>query len=388
MEAALYDPRPFTVEGRSANERAILSLLRREGPTASAEIARQTGLSAQSASVITRNLESDGLVVRDTPVRGKVGKPSTPLRLDPNGAFSIGLRLGRRRSDLVLLDLAGTVRGHMEVRYAYPTPDGTLHFLKEGTRLLMEGLTPDRRSRVAGIGVGMPFDLWDWLDNLGAPESEMAAWRNFDAMGEIAAVTGLPTFVGNDGSLSCLGEHMFGNAVGFSDFAHAYVGAFVGGGIVIGNRLYHGLRGNAGAIATIPVTRPDGTTGQLLEVASLYELERLLDSQEPGSGQRLLQSRHWDGFDEVREAWMAETARRLAQLAVVLAAVLDLPVIVIDGSFPAAIRASLVDRTARAMEELDTRGIHVPRIVAGKLGTMACALGAGYRPIVARYLQE
>jgi predicted NBD/HSP70 family sugar kinase len=102
----------------------------------------------------------------------------------------------------------------------------------------------------------------------------------------------------------------------------------------------------------------------------------------------LLQSRSWEGFDDLLEAWVDETARYIAQASIVLVAVLDLPVIVVDGSFPKSVGATLVTRIRHHVGQMDSRGIHLPEIVPGTLGTMACALGAGYQPIVARYLVE
>ncbi|MBT8476431.1 MAG: MarR family transcriptional regulator, partial [Alphaproteobacteria bacterium] len=52
---------------RGYNERLILSVLRNHGPNAKAEIARITGLSAQSASVIMRKLEAEELIERCPP---------------------------------------------------------------------------------------------------------------------------------------------------------------------------------------------------------------------------------------------------------------------------------------------------------------------------------
>lgn len=388
--ADIEGPPPSLVNGRSSNERAILNLLRRAGPTPSAEIARQTGLSAQSASVITRNLESEGLVLRGRPVRGegRVGKPSTPISLNSDGAFSVGLRLGRRRSDLVLLDLAGEVRGEVTARHAYPTPDRVLAFVGEGLERLVGPLGPEGRRRVAGVGVGMPFDLWNWLEEVGAPAAEMEAWKTVSLREAMAEVTDLAVFVGNDSSLACQGEHLFGEASALADFAYIYVGAFVGGGIIVGNRLYQGQRGNAGAIASIPVPRGDGRVSQLLEVASVYQLERRLDERGPGAGRTLLKAGNWAGFEDLLNDWVDETARYLAHAVVVLVSVLDVPVVVLDGSFPPPVRTSLVDRVRRHLGTMDLRGIHAPQVVAGSLGAMACALGAGYQPIVARYLVE
>lgn len=45
------------------------------------------------------------------PQRGQVGQPSIPMSLNPNGVFSIGLKIGRRSADLVLVDFLGQQLG-------------------------------------------------------------------------------------------------------------------------------------------------------------------------------------------------------------------------------------------------------------------------------------
>ena len=57
---------------RLYNERLVLSLIRKHGSLPKAEIAKLTGLSAQTVSVIVRQLEADGLVLKEKPQRGKV----------------------------------------------------------------------------------------------------------------------------------------------------------------------------------------------------------------------------------------------------------------------------------------------------------------------------
>src|SRR5689334_14542342 len=81
---------------RLYNERLVLSLIRRHGSLPKAEIARLTGLSAQTISVIMRPLEKDRLVAKRPRQRGKVGQPSVPFALEPEGAFALGLKIGRR----------------------------------------------------------------------------------------------------------------------------------------------------------------------------------------------------------------------------------------------------------------------------------------------------
>lgn len=99
---------------RAYNERLVLTLVRAHGPLSKTDIARMTGLSAQTVSVIMRHLEADRLLRRGEPQRGRVGQPSVPLSLDPDGAYFIGVKIGRRSLDLVLVDFAGNIR-HREV---------------------------------------------------------------------------------------------------------------------------------------------------------------------------------------------------------------------------------------------------------------------------------
>lgn len=60
-------------------------------------------------------LQSDGLLKREAPLRGRVGQPTIPMSIDPEGAYSFGLRIGRRSCDLVLIDFLGAIRQRAHV---------------------------------------------------------------------------------------------------------------------------------------------------------------------------------------------------------------------------------------------------------------------------------
>ena len=172
---------------RLYNERLILSLIRLHGQLPKAEMARLTGLSAQTVSVIVRQLEADGLLKRRTPQRGKVGQPLVPFELDPNGAFSIGLKVGRRSGDLMLLDLAGKVRHTIHRPYSFPSPTEMMGFVTSGVEELVSGLTAGQRARISGMGIAAPFELWNWAEDVGAPADVLMAWKDFDLQAEMVA---------------------------------------------------------------------------------------------------------------------------------------------------------------------------------------------------------
>ncbi|MEL7026816.1 MAG: winged helix-turn-helix transcriptional regulator, partial [Pseudomonadota bacterium] len=130
---------------RVGNEKLVLSLVRQHGALSKSEIARMTGLSAQTVSVIMRALETEGLLLRGEPVRGKVGQPSVPMRLNEDGAYFLGLKVGRRSTEMVLTDFLGKVRKRSLKTYAYPTPEATLSFANDEIDRLINSLAPGER---------------------------------------------------------------------------------------------------------------------------------------------------------------------------------------------------------------------------------------------------
>src|SRR5580704_17891971 len=107
---------------RLYNERLVLALVRGHGALPKAEIARLTGLSAQTVTGIVNRLERDALLLRGDVQRGRVGQPSVPFALNPDGALALGLKVGRRSCDLYLVDFTGAVRARRTHLYTYPLP--------------------------------------------------------------------------------------------------------------------------------------------------------------------------------------------------------------------------------------------------------------------------
>ncbi|MEM9319046.1 MAG: ROK family transcriptional regulator [Pseudomonadota bacterium] len=372
----------------SANERRVLSIIRKAGEMPSAEIARLADLSAQSASVITRALEANGIISKGPPTRGKVGKPLTPFMLNPDGAFSIGLRIGRRSADMVLIDITGDVRGDLRTTYPYPTPDSIIEFARNGLDKLRGCLDEAARGRLIGFGIGTPFEMWNWQELTATPRQELMAWKGFDLGEAFSELTDLPVLVANDTSMACTGEHAFGGGADQTDFVYFYVGSLVGGGVVLNDRAYLGPKGNAAAFGSLPVVGKDGSWRQLNTQASIVQLEEALNARWPGRGADLIHAANWTGFDDLLDDWLGRTADGLAYASLTSVVAFDLPQIVIDCSAPAAIRTELVARVSAVMESADTRGIVVPRVVEGHFGPKAGALGAGYQPILTQLFDE
>ena len=373
---------------RAYNERLLLSIMQRNGALSGGELARRTGLSPQTTSVILRKLEQDGLLQRGKPVKGKVGKPSVPFSLHPDGAFSMGLKLGRRSADLVVLDLAGQVRQQLRQTYNYPRPGPVLDFLQMGFQDLTSEMSDDMASRLCGLGVAAPFELWNWHEVLGAPKADFAAWKDADMVGEAAALTGLPVHMVNDATAACRAEHIFGIGREYRDYVYFFVGAFIGGGIVLDHAVFEGNQQNAGAFGSLMVPDRDGIACPLIDLASIRSLEKRLEAAALDPRQLWETPQDWDHLEDHVGPWVEETAHALAAASVASSAVIDFEAVVIDGGMPISVRSRLASGAAEALRSMDTRGLIAPKVTEGQIGGNARGIGAAVGPIISQYLLD
>lgn len=216
---------------RGYNERLVLSLLLQNSAVTRVEMGERTGLSAQTISVLVRTLEQEGLVLRGEAQKGRVGPPTVPLALNPEGAFSIGVSVGPKRTEVVLIDLGGRMR----FRECLPNPDTRQEsnhskFL-ETIRRAVEMVPESDRPRLAGIGLALPHDA-----SAGAAEEEF--FRALQA--EIEEQLDVPLFVQNDIAASASGESMFGAAKQMSDYMYFYLGERLHGRLILNHQIHKG----------------------------------------------------------------------------------------------------------------------------------------------------
>lgn len=350
--------------GLSRNERLILSLVRRRGPMARAALAQATGISAQALTNISKKMIDAGYLTSEEVVRGKVGQPSTPLALAPEGALFLGLKLGRSLVELALVDFTGQIKLHRQEVYSLPQPDRVLGFARHGVATFLATLTAEQRGRIMGLGIATPFRLWDWGD-------QMASWKGRDLGQELAAELPFPVFMENDATTACGAELIFGGLPLPADFLHVYIAHFPGGGLVLDGKLRLGPQHNAAALGSIHV--PGG--GQLIEYAAVATLERRLGrTLHPDDSA-------WDVPAALEADWAGQAGRALAHVALAAVSICDLPLVVLDGAVPPATRARLAEATRRGLAEISAEGIDRPEVIEGSLGRSARVLGAAALPL-------
>lgn len=373
---------------RQYNERVLLHAIRLHGPMPAADLARLTGLTAQTVSQISKRLLDEGLLRKGEPLRGRVGQPSVPLRLDPDGATAIGIKVGRRSLDVLWVDFTGTPRERFQLEYAMPDPDQLLAEIGRRLHELRQSAGDAAFARVQGVGIAAPLSMDGWGDLLGMPPALAARWRATDLRAAVQALVDRPVALLKDTAAACVAELVAGRGRSVGSFLYLFVDTFIGGGLVIDSQLRTGLHGNAGAVGSLPLHRrgPQGAApAQLLSVASLLPLEQRfvaagLDAAAVAD-RRALQA----PFRPHTDAWLAEAADAIALAVLNSACLLDLEAVIVDGSFDRSLLDALLAAVAAALDGYGWEGVHRPTLSPGTIGPQARALGGALLPLHAQF---
>ena len=380
---------------RQFNERVVLQAIRLSGSVSKADIARLTRLTPQTVQIIIARLEADALVKKLEPTRGKVGQPSVPMALNPDGAFSIGIKIGRRSLDMLLLDFSGQVRERASLSYAFPDPDTLFGEIETRLRQLVHALPFKLRARLHGVGVAAPLSLGGWQAVLGIRPRQAAKWAQIDIREKVSAMTDLPVEFVKDTAAACVAELVAGRGRDIGSFLYVFIDTFIGGGLVIDSQLRGGLNGNAGAVGSLAlgIVRPAGSKpaappGQLLSLASLVALEARFSAHGLDAGAALDARAMQKPWRAHTERWLREAAPAVAFAVHNAACLLDLDGVIIDGSFSRELLHATLAAVSDALAGCNWEGVARPAVLEGTIGPDARAMGGALLPLYANFAPD
>ncbi len=112
-----------------------------------------------------------------------------------------------------------------------------------------------------GAGIGFP-GIVDMQTGMLRKAANFPGWENFPARAEIERRLGFAkndacVVLENDARVAALGEQWLGAARGVSNMAVLTLGTGIGGGIVLGGKIWHGMNGMAGEFGHVTI-EPEG----------------------------------------------------------------------------------------------------------------------------------
>jgi predicted NBD/HSP70 family sugar kinase len=375
---------------RHYHHRIVLQRLRRLREASKADLARAANLTNTAIGEIVSDLQSFGLIsVVGKRYHGQRGQPATLLRLEPTGAYGIGVRIDRNRIETALVDLGGNLVDKRSHDRPLPPPEDALALIVADVAALQaiaESISP---GRVLGIGLAQPYNLGAWLDRLNLDIQALAQWDSFDFAAALQAETGLEVHAENDGTAAAIAELFYGFGRESDDFVYFFIGPAIGGGVVLAGDYRRGATGNAGDVAMLPVPPsrlpsvppPKGPFDILLARASIAALMRHLSWHgHKVSGLSDLPAAI-SACPEGLEEWLADCVDALVGPVLSAQALLDAPNVVLDGDLGAPIMKEIVTRLDAALVAAIPEARSAPVLRLGTFGSIAHAMGAASLPL-------
>lgn len=373
---------------RLANERAVLTLIAGIPGVSNADIARRSGLGPQTTARILADLEARDLIIRGEVLRGRRGQPATPYRLNPDGAFSIGVQIGWQHVEVLLQNIGGQPVALTRRSYAYPNPHEVFAAVTADIETAVAGLSPVQRERLAGIGVTSPGNFGPLLDRLGAPEGVRGEWADLDIGQRLHRETGISTMWVNDGSAASWREITVQPTPRPKGVAVFFVGTFVGGGIVTGGSLLEGPYGNAADLGAIVVHDRTGQAAYLHLVASLHSLAERAAAAGIAMPRTAACKWDWTALEPHVEPWLDDAGHALAQAILTTAAMIEVDLATINGDLPQPILSRLLESTCNHLDRFPLLLAHRPRVDASLSGPSAAVFGAAQLLLFRRYFSR
>lgn len=220
---------------------------------------------------------------------------------------AVGVDLGATNARAALVDVeTGKILAETKMPWTDRSPETVAQIVGAAVRQV------DPHNERVGVGVGFAGMLRGWSGVVViAPNF---GWREIDFRSMLRADVGERCELYNDLNAIAYGEARYGGARDVRDVLCVYVGTGVGGGIVVGGRLYSGathLGGEIGHTKVVPGGRlcGCGMRGCLEAYASGRHIQKRAQ-EELRSGERSLAVELAGGIDHVHAGFLDEAARR------------------------------------------------------------------------------
>jgi predicted NBD/HSP70 family sugar kinase len=341
---------------RRANLSVVLRHVASAARCSRAQVAAETGLTRGTVSSLVNELIALELLreTGETAAPRGVGRPGVALEL-ADVVVGVGLEVNVDYLAVSVEDMTGAVRYE---RRAYhdnrgSAPGLVLDRLGLEARAALdtaarEGLQP------VGVSVAVPGLVEEasgtvvFAPNLG--------WSDLPVAAELEARLELPVHVENESNLAALAEHWTGAAVGIDDFVCVFGEVGVGGGVVLGGRLFrgsHGFGGEFGHVSVDPEGRPcacgsRGCVETLVGEEAIARAAGVTTSRSRSLTKELIR-RAESGEPRVVGA-LAEAGSWLGIALASTFNVLDVRAVVLGGCF-GPLSPWLVDQVRRTLEE-------------------------------------
>ena len=237
-----------------------------------------------------------------------------------------------------------------------------------------------KRSSISGVGLGVPGPV-DHKNGIVHFFPNIRGWHEVRLKQMLEKKLALPVLVDNDAKLMCLAEYALGNARKSVNALCITLGTGIGGGLIVGGKLFRGLDNSAGEFGHLPINEPGphcncggtaciesyiGNKRLIKEAAKLFKRSMSLEEISVLAGR---------GNKKAINFWKV-AGIRLGRALVAVVNLLNLDCIVIGGGVASA--GEVLLKHVRGTVKKDAMPVQARRvkIMRAKLGNDAGIIGA------------
>lgn len=167
----------------------------------------------------------------------------------------VGVDLGGTKILTALVDLRGSVAGRVREATPQTGPDAVVEVIVGSVRRLLTDAGIDAAA-IRGVGVGAPGPA-DPASGVVFEPPNLTGWHDVPLAAMLTSRLAVKTYVENDANAAAVGERWAGAGRGVDDLIYITISTGIGGGLIFGGRLYHGVSGTAGEVGHM-VIEPGG----------------------------------------------------------------------------------------------------------------------------------
>lgn len=193
--------------------------------------------------------------------------------------YAIGIDLGGTKILTAVVDAQGNVLGtEKKATQAEKGPEAVIERIEKTMDEALDA-AKIKKERIATIGIGAP-GIIDSVRGVVVYLTNLPGWHNVEIVKMIRRWHNVPVTLSNDVRVAAVGEHRVGAGRGTHSLIAVFVGTGIGGGIIINDRPWVGLRSSAGEVGHMitladgPYAVGGGIRGGIEALASRSAIER------------------------------------------------------------------------------------------------------------------
>jgi len=227
---------------KSENAKLVIEKMIELRESSRIELSRLTTLNKATISSIIADLVERNIVVETDKIVKTSGRSAIIFALNKNAGRIISIELLYDEIYGIVTNLYGNILFELKKPVKDPEFEPYLKSLLEAIDELKDN-THDSTYGLIGIGIGV-YGILSKTKKI--KFATFNSWKDIDLKTIVEDYTGIETYVENEANISALGEHLV--YINDENLISLNIGAGVGMGVIIDNKLYIGENGYAGEI--------------------------------------------------------------------------------------------------------------------------------------------